>query len=181
MRAEEPAFLVVGHVRKPHGTRGELLVDSLTDHPGDVFVSGVVLRLGDGAGREPDADQPPLRIEGVRPFQNGWLVAFDGVEDRNAADRLRGRYLMVERSRLPELAEGELFYHQLLGMQVFTADGARVGEVSEVYERRPADLLEVRREQGGTVLLPFLAHWVRELDVEGRRLVIDPPEGLLDQ
>ena len=179
MAAAEPAFLIVGQVRKPHGTRGELLVEPLTDHPGDVFVSGVVLRLGDAAGRDPDPDLPPLLVEAARPFQRGWLVTVDGVEDRNAADVLRGRYLMLEREALPALAEDEVFYHQLPGMQVVTVAGELIGEVTEVFELRPADLLEVRGPRG-TVLIPFLGHMVREVDVQGRRIVIDPPEGLLD-
>ena len=179
MTTEEPAFLVVGHVSKPHGMRGELFVQSLTDHPDDVFVSGVVLRQGAADSQAPDPDLPPLRVEEARPFQKGWLISFGGVEDRNAADFLRGRYLLAERERLPALAEGEVFYHQLLGMEVVTVQGARLGEVSEVYELVPADLLEVRTELG-TVLVPFLDRIVREVDVAGGRLVIDPPDGLLD-
>lgn len=176
---EEPAFLVVGHVRRAHGTRGELVVEGLTDHPGDVFVSGVVLRAADARGREPDPGASPLRIAGVRPFQHDWLVTFAGIGERNAAEALRGRYLMIERERLPPPAEGEVLYYQLLGIEVFTADGTRVGEISEVFERRPVDLLEVRTPKG-TVLVPFLERWIRELDVAGRRLVIEPPEGLLE-
>jgi 16S rRNA processing protein RimM len=179
MTPDEPAFLVVGQVRKPHGTKGELVVEPLTDHPGDVFVSGVVLRPGDASGSEPDPARPPLLIEDARPFQAAWLVSFEGVEDREGGDRLRGVYLLMDRALLPELAEGEVFYHQLPGMEVYTADGARLGEVSRVYELRPADLIEVRTEKG-TVLVPFVEHIVRELDVAGRRIVIDPPEGLLE-
>ena len=179
MKEGEPAFLAVGHVSRPHGTQGELFVQSLTDHPGDVFVPGVVLRLGDGVSGVPDPDLPPLRVDEVRPFQEGFLVCFGGVEDRNAADLLRGRYLLMERDRLPPLREGEVFFHQLPGMEVFTVGGTRVGEVTEVFELRPADLLEVRTEKG-TVLIPFLKPMVQGVDVAGKRIVIDPPEGLLD-
>jgi 16S rRNA processing protein RimM len=174
-----PEFLVVGHIGKPHGTRGELLIHPLTDHPGDVFVPGVVLRPADAAGSLPEPDLPPLRIDSARPFQRGWLVVFGGIEDRNTADLVRGRYLLIERALLPPLAEGEVFLHQLLGLEVLTVDGGRVGEVIEVYELRPADLLEVRGERG-TVLIPFLENVVREVDVAGGRLVIDPPDGLLE-
>lgn len=181
MAPAEPAFLVIGHVRRAHGTRGELVVEGLTDHPGDVFVSGVVLRAGDARGHDPDPAAPPLQVVRARPFQGEWLVTFEDVNGRDAADRLRGRYLLIERERLPPLAEGEVRVHQLLGVEVFTADGGRVGEIVEVYEQRPADLLEVRTGKGkGTVLIPLLQHWIRELDVGGRRLVIDPPEGLLE-
>lgn len=173
----EPAYLVVGHVSKPHGMRGELFIEALTDHPGDVFVPGMVLRPG--GAEAPDPDLPPLRVEEARSFKKGVLVSFGGVHHRDEGDRLRGLYLWVERERLPALAEGEVFFHQLVGMEVFGADGARVGEVIEVYELSPADLLEVRTERG-TVILPFLDSVVREVDVAGRRLVIDPPAGLLE-
>jgi 16S rRNA processing protein RimM len=175
----EPAFLVVGYVSKPHGMRGELFVHVLTDHPDDLFVSGVIMRLGDADGQRPDPHLSAVQVEQARPFQKGWLVSFEGVGSRDAADFLRGRYLMVERERLSALAEGEVFYHQLIGMEVVTARGVRLGEISEVYELLPADLLEVRTEEG-TVLVPFLDRFVRKVDVAGRRLVIDPPDGLLD-
>ena len=179
MTREEPAFLVVGYVSKPHGMRGELFVQLLTDHPDDLFSPGVTMRPGDADGREPDPHLSALQVEEARPFQKGWLVSFQGVDSRDAADILRGRYLMVERERLTALAKGEVFYHQLLGMEVVTAQGVRLGEISEVYELLPADLLEVRTEEG-TVLVPFLDRIVRKVDVVGRRLVIDPPDGLLD-
>ena len=174
-----PEYLVVGQLARAHGTRGELLVEPLTDHPGDVFAPGVVLRPADAAGAGPDPDLPPLRVRTVRPFRHGWLVTFGGVEDRSAAELLRGRYLVIERDRLPALAEGEVFLHQLIGLAVDRSDGTRVGEVVQVYELRPADLLEVRME-GGTVLIPFVESIVREVDVAGGRLVIEPPEGLLE-
>ena len=137
------------------------------------------MRPGDTDGQEPDPHLSALQVEEARTFQKGWLVSFQGVDSRDAADILRGRYLMVERERLSALAEGEVFYHQLLGMEVVTAQGVRLGEISEVYELFPADLLEVRTEEG-TVLVPFLDRIVRNVDVAGRRLVIDPPDGLLD-
>ena len=123
MTREEPAFLAVGYVSKPHGMRGELFVQLLTDHPDDLFSPGVTMRPGDTDGQEPDPHLSALRVEEARPFQKGWLVSFHGVDSRDAADLLRGRYLMVERERLPALADGEVFYHQLLGMEVVTAQG----------------------------------------------------------
>ena len=179
MSRPEPPFLVVGRVGKAHGTRGELCIEELTDHPGNVFVAGVVLRPGDRAGAAPDADLPPLRIDAARPFQDGWLVTFGGVADRSTAEMLRGRYLMIERELLPGRIEGEVFYHELVGMQVVTVAGETVGEISAVFERRPADLIEVRTGRGA-VLIPFHEPIVRAVDVAGRRVVIDPPAGLLD-
>ena len=179
MTREEPAFLVVGHLGKPHGMRGEVLVHVLTDHPEELFVPGGTMQPGDPDGQGPDPRHSVLHVAEARPFQKGWLVSFRGVGTREAAASLRGHYLMVERDRVPVLAEGEVFYHQLLGMEVVTTKGVRLGEISEVYELSPADLLEVRSEQG-TVLVPFLDRIVQHVDLVDRRLVIDPPDGLLD-
>jgi len=176
---EEPTHLVVGHVSRPHGTGGEVLVSPLTDHPGSVFAPGVVLLAALEEGEEPDPDFPPLRVEAVRTTPRGLLVGFGGVESRDDAERLRGLYLVRPLQELADLEEGELFYHQLLGMRVVTVEGLEVGEVTEVYELLPADMLEVRGSER-TVLVPYTSEVVREVDPEARRIVVDPPEGLLD-
>jgi 16S rRNA processing protein RimM len=179
MGREDPAYLVVGHLNKPHGTKGEVFVWPLTDHPESVYAPGVAFLSGAEGASGPDLDFPPLRIEAVRPFRRGFLVSFAGVRDRPGSDLLRGRYLFAETASVAPLAEGEVFYHQLLGMEVVTKEGQLLGEVVEVYELRPADLLEVHGP-AGEVMIPFLSHIVVEIDADARRMVIDPPEGLLD-
>jgi 16S rRNA processing protein RimM len=179
MAPSEPPFLVVGHINKPHGTKGEVFVWPLTDHPEGVYAPGVVLHGADERGRDPDPEAPPLRIETVRPFRRGYLVRFAGTRDRNDAELLRDRYLLRSLEELEPLADDEVFYHQLLGMKVETVDGREVGTVREVYELRPADMLEVRTPTG-TVLIPFLRDVVVEIHRDEGRLVIDPPEGLLE-
>lgn len=179
MGRPDPRFLVVGHLNKPHGTKGELFVWPLTDHPESLYVPGGVLYAGDESAREPDPDLPPLRITAVREFRRGFLVSFAGVRDRQDAELLQGRYVLAEIDSIPPLAEGELFYHQLLGMEVVTREGELLGEIVEVYELRPAHLLEVHGP-AGEIMIPFLSHIVVEADPEKRRMVVDPPEGLLD-
>ena len=178
-RSEDPRYLVVGHLNKPHGTKGELFVWPLTDHPESVYAPGVNVFLGDAEGRDPDPAVGAMRIETVRPFRNGFLVTLRGVRDRNRAEELRGRYLMMPIESLAPLAEGQVFYHQLLGMEVVTKEGTRLGEITEVYELRPATMLEVRGESG-ELMIPYLSHIVVEVDTDARRMVIDPPEGLLE-
>lgn len=179
MGDDDPRWLVVGQIRKPHGVRGEVYVHPLTDHPEGVFSPGVVLHRGGSRGNDPDPDLAPLRVETVRPFRTGYLVLFGGMLDRNDAELVRDQYLMRELEQLAPLADDELFYHQLLGMSVETVGGAEVGRVREVYELQPSDLLEVRT-RSGNVLIPFHRSVVVEVDREGRRLIIDPPDGLLE-
>jgi 16S rRNA processing protein RimM len=176
--AREPAYLVVGHVSKPHGTRGDLLVWSLTDWPEEAFAAGCRLILGTESG-EVGAAVEEVVVEASRPFKKGLLVRIAGVEDRNQAEALVSRYLLVPADERGKPEEGEVFYHQLLGMAVETVAGDVVGRVREVYETEPNHLLEVK---GGdrVHLIPFSREIVRSVDPEAGRLVIEPPEGLLD-
>ena len=179
MGRRDPRHLVVGHLNKPHGIHGEFYVWPLTDRPERTFAPGVVLLLGEEDADEPDPDLPPLRVAASRPFQRGFLIQFGGVDDRNQAEALRGRYLFQAMADIAPLAEGEVFYHQLLDMEVVTVDGRAVGTVTEVFELAPADLLEVHGPRG-VVMVPYRPEIVVEVDVEAGRLTIDPPDGLLD-
>lgn len=176
---EDPAWLCVGHVNKPHGIKGEVFVWSLTDHPEGVFAPGVVVHGADASGAAPDPERAPLRIDTVRPYRRGFLVRFAGYPDRTAVEALRGLYLLRSADDVEPLGEDEVFYHQLLGMKVETVDGGEVGRVREVYELEPNDLLEVRTATG-TLLIPFVRTVVTEVHREEGLLVVDPPEGLLD-
>ena len=179
MAPSAPPFLIVGHLARVHGNRGELLLNPLTDRPDEVFVSGAELRVGDSEGRRPEIGVPPLTIDSIRPFKRGYLVAFEGVESRSEAEILTDRYLVLPFEEIPPLAEGELHYHELLGARVRTTSGEEVGEVVEVYEMHPSDLLEVRTDSG-TALIPFNRNVVVGVDREARVLEIEPPSGLLD-
>ena len=174
-----PAYLVVGHLNKVHGTKGELFVWPLTDHPESTFAPGVILHMGNEAGDAPSPGEPSLTISAVRPFRRGFLLSLKGVGTREDAEAIRGRYVLLPRENIEVLAEGEVFYHQLLGMQVLTLSGVVVGTIEEVYELRPADLLEVRGP-AGTCFVPFLESIVKEVDTDTRTMIIDPPEGLLE-
>jgi len=180
MARSHPDFLVVGHLQKAHGVRGELYVAPLTDHPSSTFRPGVGFEVGDTSGSRPSDRFPSLEIEAVRSFKRGYLVKFRGIDDRTEAEYFRGRYLLRPFDEVGELEEGEIFYHQLLEMEVETVDGRRLGRVREVYEIQPAHLLEVRGPSG-VVHVPLTEHVVREVDVEEGRIVLDPPDGLLDQ
>lgn len=173
-----PEHLVVGQVTKAHGTRGEVLVWPLTDTAEEVFAPGSEVLLGDTDGELGDSPWT-LTVERSRPFKRGLLIKFDEVVDRTIAERISRRYLLASLDELPPLAEGEVFYHQLLGLEVVTVDGEPVGQVREVFDTEPAHLLEVKSATG-LHLIPFVDRIIREVDVDGRRLVIDPPPGLLD-
>ncbi|MFQ5747695.1 MAG: ribosome maturation factor RimM [Gemmatimonadota bacterium] len=168
--------IVVGRVRGAHGLGGELRVEKRTDHPDEVFVEGRVLRVLEGRwGGVPDR----LTIVSARVHGKGLLVRFAGVEDRGAAERLTGRHLAVPREELPELGEGEFFLHELVGCEIRLADGGPVGRVEAVYDAAGTPLLGVV-VAGRERLVPFREGVVRDVRTKERRIVIDPPPGLLE-
>lgn len=179
MGSLQPTHLVVGRIRKPHGVQGEVLVRSMSDHPEEVYLPGVILSSGAAPESGPDPDRAPLRIESARPVRDGFLIFFGGVDDRDRADELRGLFLFQALEELAPLAEGEVFHHQLLGLTVETVDGETVGQVRDIIDLPPVLLLEVAGPRGRT-LVPWNRDLVVEVSPEEGRLVIDPPEGLLE-
>ncbi len=177
-KTDAPKHLVVGHLNKAHGTKGEVFIWPLTSHPESTFAPGVVLYLADAEGVL-SPDRPTRRIETSRPYRRGFLVGFEGVYDRSGSEALCDRYVLRDIGDVPDLEEGEVFYHDLLGMEVVTVDGRELGEVTEVYELRPADLLEIRGPEK-SILIPYISQMVESVSVEENRIVLDPPEGLLD-
>ena len=175
--ADRSADRLVGRIVKPHGIRGELVVEPRTDSPEIRFAVGTVLsaNLRDGSKRD-------LTVAAARPHAGRLLVVVDGVEDRDGAELLRGTLLLAPEADLPPTGDPDEFYdHELEGLAVFTADGTRIGVIAEVLHGGGSDLLLVHREGGGEVLVPFVSQIVPEVDVRAGRVVIDPPEGLLDE
>ncbi|AHI00671.1 hypothetical protein KALB_7313 [Kutzneria albida DSM 43870] len=168
---------MVGRVVKPHGIRGELVVDVRTDSPEERFAPGAVLLT-----RSREGVTGTVTIAAARPHAGRLLVVFDGVVGRDAAEAQRGLLLLVDAAELAPTEDPDEFYdHELEGLAVLTADGDRVGEVIEVLHGPGGELLAVRREGGGELLVPFVREIVPTVDVAGGRVVIDPPEGLLDE
>ncbi len=170
--------LIVGRILRPHGVRGEVVVEVTTDDPEQRYEPGSVLATEPGSAG-------PLVIEGVRPHQGRLLVTFEGVEDREQADELRGVRLWVDSADLaPPEDPDEYHDFQLVGLaavdgRVETA-GDKLGEVVRVDHGPGHDMLVLRLVDGRQALVPFVRAIVPEVDVPGGRLVLTPPEGLLD-
>ena len=175
-----PDLTIVGRVRRAHGIRGELVIEPLTDAPDAVFAPGRRVFAGTVDG-DPAPDKRELIVEESRPFKGGgWIVAFEGILDRNEAERWRERYMLAPVQELDPLDDGEVYLHDLPGLQVvLAASGQLIGEVTDVYELPQGVMLDVRRQKG-SVLIPFRSEVVKQLDLPARRLLIDPPEGLLE-
>jgi 16S rRNA processing protein RimM len=168
-------LVVVGRIRRSHGIHGVVVVEPTTASADEVFTAGRELIAGTVKG---DASSPErlLRIEMAEPFQGGYRVQFDGIADRNEADRWRNRCVLAPRADLPEPDENEIYLHDLVGLTVELESGELVGTVLAYYELRHDVMIEVERSSGA-VMIPY--RFVTEVDLEGKRLVVEPPEGLL--
>lgn len=169
--------LVVGRIAKAHGVTGEVVVDVRTDDPDARFVAGGSMRLKGGRG----AGETPVVIEAVRPHGGRLLVRLRGISDRDGADALRGGLFVVDSEELPPIEDPDEFYdHQLEGLAVRTTDGRSVGTVAEVLHTAGGELLSVRSDADGEILVPFVAAIVVAVSLADGVIEIDPPEGLLD-
>jgi 16S rRNA processing protein RimM len=177
-----PAFIIVGRVRKAHGIRGEVVVEPITDAPEAVFASGRRVFAGTA-----DGDLAPNRVElhvaSSRPFNEGFLVTFGEISDRNVAETWRGRYLLLPADELPPPSDEEVYVHELPGMRVELASGDLVGTVEETYELPQGLAIDVRRappRERETVLILFDERTIVSVDRDARLIVVTPPEGLLE-
>jgi len=169
--------LTVGRVVKAHGIGGEVVVEIRTDDPAARFAPGTALRARDSRG----GGERHCVVESAREHGGRLLVRLAGVNDRDAADALRGSLFVIDSDELPPIDEPDTYYdHQLEGLRVRTTTGTEVGVVAEVLHTPAGELLSVRRVDGGEVLVPFVAAIVTSVSLGDRLVEIDPPEGLLE-
>ncbi|MBF6158694.1 ribosome maturation factor RimM [Nocardia cyriacigeorgica] len=170
--------LVVGRVAKSHGVRGELVVEVRTDEPEARFAPGSTLRGRLARSKE----VREFTVESAREHSGRLLVQVRGVDDRTAADALRGTVFLVDSDDLGPSQDPDEFYdHELEGLRVELADGTAVGTVTEVLHSAAGELLSVRAaDDGREILIPFVMAIVPTVSVADGLVVIDPPEGLLD-
>ncbi|MDQ3988638.1 MAG: ribosome maturation factor RimM [Actinomycetota bacterium] len=166
---------LVGRVGRPHGIRGEVGVAVRTDAPDERFTVGAQLAAGEGR---------VLTVSSVRPHAGRLLVRFEGVDDRVGAEALRGTLLTVDVRTLAPIEDPDEFHdHELEGLLVVDTTGAELGTVREVLHNPGGDLLVIATEpatEPGEVLVPFVREIVPDVDLAGRRVVLEPPEGLFE-
>jgi 16S rRNA processing protein RimM len=153
------AGLELGRVGRPHGVRGEVVVMLHTDRP-ERTTPGAVLHAGDRT----------LVVASARPHQGRWLVRFEGINDRNGAEELRGATLVGE--ALDDPGEGRIWVHDLVGEEARDTRGKALGRVTAVEANPAHDLLVL--DDGTIVPIVFV------VDREPGVVIVDPPDGLLD-
>ena len=182
---------LVGLVRRAHGIRGEVTVETFTDAPAVVFTAGRRVFGGTPDGRLLPADRRApvgkggaplaLTVQRATPFKGGLIVAFAELTDRTAAEAWRERGLLVPYAELPPPNADEVYLHELVGMRVVHRDGTEAGTVADLLELPQGLALDVRLPGSErTALVPYRPEMVVGVDVPARVVTVDLPEGLLE-
>ena len=156
--AGEPLYLSVGFLRRPHGVRGEIIMDLHTDFP-ERMKRGRKIFVGD--------EHKPMTFENVRAHGNGILVKLKGVDTPEDAGLYRNQWVHVKAKDVPALPEGQHYQHELLGLKVVDENDHPLGELVEILETGANDVYVVRDDSGKEILLPAIPSVI--LDIEPAR------------
>lgn len=149
----------------PHGVRGEVRVKSFTADP--MALNSYSSLLAE--------DGRTFEIERLRPAKNVVVAKFRGVDDRDAAERLKGLSLGVERSALPTPEADEFYHADLIGLAAFDPEGREIGRVAAVENFGAGDYIEIARPKGAPLLIPFTSAAVPVIDIAAGRVTVRPP------
>ena len=179
----EPQYLTVGRVLRPHGVRGELLLEVLTDFP-DTLI-GQTVYFAPGEGTPPDS--PPglagaarrqAQVASIRWHRGRLLIHLGGCGDRETADAYRGSLIQIEAGQAQPLADGQYYHHQIVGLRAIGDEGQTLGEVTGVLETGANDVYVVQTSAGGELLLPAISSVVRKIDLEAGEMFVHLLDGL---
>jgi 16S rRNA processing protein RimM len=173
MSAKWDEMALVGRIARAHGIRGQIIVNPETDFPEERFQPGAELFVERGGTIE------AVKITTARFHRERPVIGLEGVATMTEAEQFAGLELRVPRDRLAALPPDTFYRHDLIGCRVETADGSEVGVVSDVEGSMAGSRLVV--DGGlGEVLIPLVAGICTLVDPAGKRIVVDPPDGLLE-
>lgn len=165
--------VALGKILRAWGVKGELLILPLTD---DLrrFTQVEKVFISDLKGKE-----TIYKIKGSRIFQGKVLLQLEGIEEREKADSFKGRYLEIEKKDVPPVPEGRYYLFDLIGCQVVSLKGKKIGEVKEVLFF-PANEVLVVKEGENEYYMPFIKDVMKKIDPKEKLIVIEPISGLLE-
>ena len=166
----EPEYLVVGFLRRPHGVKGEMLMDVRTDFP-ERLKTGITVFVGDS--------YQPMVIASHRAHASGMLLRFRGIKSPEDAGQYRNTRVYVRTADRPALPEGEYYYHQLIGLNVMTDEERELGVLVDILETGANDVYVVRNADGNEVLLPAIPSVILEIRLADRQMRVHLLDGLI--
>jgi len=167
----EPEFLVVGKLRRPHGLRGEILLEILTDFP-ERLIANVEVYAGN--------EHQPLCIRSTRQHKQALLITFDGYDDRESVGELRNKFVHVRTDDRPPLPDGEYYFHELTGLKVVTDKGEYLGVLTNILETGANDVYIVHPpNEGKEILLPAIDPVILDIDLDQGQILVHILSGLI--
>ena len=170
--SEKKGFLLIGKIVGAHGVKGNCKLRTYTESL-TAFQPGGNIRLITSSGRE-----NTYEINWIKPHSKVYLLSLKGVETRHQAETLIGSELFIEKDKLPELDDGSFYWHDLIGMEVFTTDATYLGRLEQVIQTGSNDVYVVK-DDADEILIPALTSVVIDIDLEHKRMQVDLPEGLI--
>ena len=173
-------WVIRATVRAAHGIKGHVRASLSTDFPERVMdARELTMRL-------PDGRIEVRELERANVYKTGLLLKLRGIDDRTAAEALRGAEVVADRDELPALADDEIYWHQLIGLRVVTTDGREVGEITDILRTGSNDVYVTEipsatgRGKRPGPLIPAIDDVLERVDPEGGQVIIRPMPGLLD-
>lgn len=163
----EPAFLIVGKLRRAHGVKGEIPLEVYTDMP-EILTPGSVVYVGN--------QHSPYTIEETRWKQELLLLKFKEISDRTVVSKLTNNAVYILESQLPPLEEGQYYDHDLIGIDVFLDNGDFAGVLEEILVTGANDVYSLRDPDGKELLIPAIDDMILEIDLEMKKMIIKKME-----
>jgi len=165
-------MVLVGAIAGGFGVKGEVRLKSFTSEPEDIASYGPLFT-------EDGRQSFQVRLSGR--LKNALSARLSGISSKEQADRMKGMKLFVPREAFPQLPDDEFYHADLIGLSVYDTGGGEIGAVKAVLNHGATDLLELRLTASNeTALLPFTRDYVPTVDMVARKLIIDPPNGLIE-
>ena len=168
----ESIYLAIGFLRRPHGVKGEVIMDLHTDFP-ERIKTGRKIYIGE--------KHEAATLGSVRAHGDGLLVRIRGIDTPEAAGRFRNQWVYVKSTEVPQLPEGQHYKYELIGLQVVEDTGNTLGELTDIIETGANDVYIVKNEAGKEVLLPAIPSVILETDMETRVMKVHLLDGLIEE
>ena len=169
LKVSKPDFLAIAKIHRPHGLNGEVSAEVLTDFP-EWLIPGEEVFFGD--------KRESHHLFSIRKATNRYLLAFSGKNSRDSVEDLRGKVVYIFAENLPELKDNEYYFHDLIGIKVYTADEKYLGILTEVIRTGANDVYVIKPEENEEkdILIPAIGSVIMNVDVDKKEMIVQLQE-----
>jgi 16S rRNA processing protein RimM len=168
VKASGLEYITIGRILAPWGVKGQLRVEVITDFPHRLAPHSAVY-----------VNRQPMTIASSSWHKGQAIIQLEGIDSTADAEKLRGKMLEIHQSQLETLPEGRYYHFQLIGLEVWTTEGQRIGKVVRILSSASNDNYVVSGEKG-EILIPAIEDVIRSVDLESKRITIEAIKGLLE-